>query len=701
MSSHPLFVVVAVAAFTNSLFAQDKAKPKRLPGDEMIEKYLAAETDRLAKKFMDGAKSLDEWQERLPRLKREYMDMLGLWPIPEKTPLKATVTGEVEAHGVVVEKLHFQSKPGLYVTANLYRPRALSGKRVPAIVYVCGHSGKGRDGNKTAFQEHGFWFANHGYVCIMLDTLQLGEIPGVHHGTYGRTVSHFKSWGIDLPSPPHPFTPSPLLPQGADSTPFRPWWWSAGYTPAGVECWNGVRAIDYLLTRPDVDPDKIGVTGISGGGAATLWIAAADERVKVAVPVSGMSDLEYYVKQKGVNSHCDCMLFYNTYQWDWTTIAALVAPRPMLFANSDKDPIFPMDGNRRIMEKLRKCYALYAADKAHGQPSVGLQEHVSPGGHDYRPGLRVAIFKFFNKHLKGDTTTPVEDSAKYTPLPGKDLRVFPTDADVPKDALNGRIDETFVPRAKVELPQRGAYGQWKTELRLRLATTSLRPLLFRAPTAAPIKVNIPYGGTWSTETGIEIGTTIAPGKNEQDRLNTILIALEADITTDGFQRLHENAEPFYRYGLRLEPRGVRAPWTSKSPPNYFERSHVLLGRTMDQGRVLDIVSRIQSGTWIEANRKGTQPIRQWRVIGRGQAGILAAYAALFESSIKEVVVIDPPKSHKDGPHFLGILRVLDIPDALGLLAPTPLTIIGGNDPAFDRTAEIYRLAGAADKLTRK
>ena len=102
-----------------------------------------------------------------------------------------------------------------------------------------------------------------------------------------------------------------------------------------------MRAIDYLETRPEVDPDKIGVTGISGGGAATFWIAAADDRVKVAVPVSGMSDLESYVKNKVINGHCDCMFLYNTYQWDWTTIAAMVAPRPMLFANSDNDPHLP------------------------------------------------------------------------------------------------------------------------------------------------------------------------------------------------------------------------------------------------------------------------------------------------------------------------------------------------------------------------
>src|SRR5262249_40090540 len=159
------------------------------------EKYLAAETDKLAQKFLDGAKTIEEWKQKRPRLYQEYMDMLGLWPIPEKTPLKATKTGEIEAHGVVVEKVHFQSKPGLYVTANVYRPKALVKAKLPAIVYVCGHSWKGRDGNKTAFQDHGFWFANNGYVCIILDTLQLGEIPGVHHGTYGRPFAHAKMWG--------------------------------------------------------------------------------------------------------------------------------------------------------------------------------------------------------------------------------------------------------------------------------------------------------------------------------------------------------------------------------------------------------------------------------------------------------------------------------------------------------------------------
>src|SRR5690606_24469028 len=100
---------------------------------------------------------------------------LGLWPIPERTPLSATITGTYEGEGFHVDMLHYQSMPGLYVTANLYRPAVRRGdERFPAVLYVCGHSHRGRSGNKTAFQSHGIWFARHGYVCLVVDTLQLG-----------------------------------------------------------------------------------------------------------------------------------------------------------------------------------------------------------------------------------------------------------------------------------------------------------------------------------------------------------------------------------------------------------------------------------------------------------------------------------------------------------------------------------------------
>ena len=119
----------------------------------------------------------------------------------------------------------------------------------------------------------------------------------------------------------------------------------------------------------------------------------------------------------------------------------------------------------------------------------------------------------------------------------------------------------------------------------------------------------------------------------------------------------------------------------------------MLGQEVDAKDLWDIVALSQS--------LGKDKMHMKRIGGTGREGILAAYAALFQPSIEEVIVINPPKSHMQGPYFLNALRVLDIPEALGLLAPRPLTIIGGKHPAFNRTEEIYRLAGAADKLTRK
>src|SRR5262245_63174748 len=98
---------------TPSLVLAQLAKP--LPGDEAAERFLKAETAKLQARFLDCATNLKEWQDRLPRLKREYLDMLGLWPLPERTPLHATVTGTLTRDSVAIDKLHFQSKPGIYV----------------------------------------------------------------------------------------------------------------------------------------------------------------------------------------------------------------------------------------------------------------------------------------------------------------------------------------------------------------------------------------------------------------------------------------------------------------------------------------------------------------------------------------------------------------------------------------------------------
>ncbi|MGZ8489883.1 MAG: alpha/beta hydrolase family protein, partial [Candidatus Binatia bacterium] len=412
----PSLVKSVILLFTIAFpFAQEYGRTDREnPGDEMIQQYLKREAEKIETDFLAGIKTQQDWERERPKLMGEYFHMLGLSPLPEKTPLHATITRTLDRGDYFVDMLHYQSRPGLYVTANVYRPAKVNpGEKLPAILYVCGHSGRGRSGNKTAFQDHGIWLARHGYVCLMVDTLQLGEIAGIHHGTYREG---------------------------------RWWWLSRGYTPAGVEAWNGIRGIDYLASRSDVDPERIGVTGISGGGAATFWIAAADERAQVAIPVSGMADLVSYLPSRMINGHCDCMFLYNTYQWHWTRIAGLIAPRPMLFVNSDNDPIFPMDANDRIINRLERLYSLYGA-------SDRVDSFVSIGGHDYRKDIRQGVFRFLNTHLKNDPAQLSDTEVDLVtggrddqhPIKPEELRVFPKDENIPADALNAKIDEHFVP----------------------------------------------------------------------------------------------------------------------------------------------------------------------------------------------------------------------------------------------------------------
>jgi dienelactone hydrolase len=646
------------------------ADDNELPYDKAIRKYLSTQAAELERELLPGIRTEAEFEKARPALREEYLDMLGMKPLPERTSLKATVTGRLECDGYTVEKLHFQSRPGLYVTANLYLPKA-SGegktpKKFPAILYLCGHySQMNRDGNKTHpdCQSHAIWFATHGYVALVLDTLELGEIAAMHRGT----LKHDR-W----------------------------WWYSAGYTPAGVECWNAMRAIDYLVSRPEVDPERIGATGISGGGVVTFWVAAADDRIKAAAPVSGMGDQTFYAGEGGVGKHCDCFFFPNRARWNWINIAALVCPRPLLFVNSDNDIYFPMRSNERVANRLARLYSrLGAGDQ--------VQSVVSIGGHGYRTDIRRAVYGFFNRHLKGEVKR-VEDPDFGVAKPGDypidpaELRVFPKDDDLPKDERNTKIDETFVARARPELPDAKEFEPWRRDLLDRLRKASFAAWPAKAPDGSvPDLGGKTTEGREPTEEGIEVFWRWLPGKDTDGvRWLIVLNPGEEDKEVPAWARDLVGGSSV----LLLCPRGVGpVAWTRNVFPHTFERSLPLLGATSDSGRVWDVMT--------VARRHAGEKIH-WRAAGQGQAGLVAAYAALYESTITEVVAVNPPPSHQPrsakeayGPPLINVLRVLDVPEALGCLAPRRLVLLGAKDTAFDRTADLYRLAGAPDRLERK
>jgi dienelactone hydrolase len=632
------------------------------PGDPLIHEYLSGQAEQIHGTFMEGIETKEDWLAKRPALKEEYFYMLGLSPMPKKTPLMPTITGTLEMDGYVVDKLHYQSMPGLYVTANLYRPAAAqAGEKLPAILYVCGHAERGRNGNKTAYQSHGIWFARHGYLCLMVDTIQRGEIKGIHHGTYR----------------------------------YNRWWWQArGYTPSGVECWNGIRGIDYLISRADVDPDRIGVTGISGGGAVTFWVAAADDRVKVAIPVSGMADLPSYLEDHVINGHCDCMFFYNTYQWPWTRIAALIAPRPLFFVNSHADPIFPMNANERVSNRLERFYSLFGAGDQ-------VETLVSIGGHAYREDIRRATFRFMNMHFKKDPS-PVTDSEvdivsgpygqEVHPIPPEQLRVFPTDADIPTDEINSTIDQQFVPMATVDLPKNGQFKNWKSTLIAQLREVTFRSFPDRIP-AARVHESLDSGKV-ILDTGEGMLSTL---HKSQIPASTKRIHLFVSTKDSPEFPAEFNSTPDDAVYTCL-PRGTGAfQWTAKNPPNYVARSFPLLGRTVADARIWDIIA---TARYLKGQHGNKIPLI---LSGHGPDAVLAAYAMLLESDIDEGVFWEVPASHmeKHCPPLLNVLRVCDLPDVMGALAPRALTLRGIDKKIRDATETIYASAEAKEHLIIK
>jgi dienelactone hydrolase len=630
------------------------------PGDWMIQTYMAGLASQLDSQFVQDLQAAAKLPVHQERWRSEFLDMLGIDDPASRTDLLAQTTGALEEADFVVEKLHFQSRPGLYVTGNLFRPKATKpGERLPAILYVCGHSGMGRNGNKTAFQSHGIWFAKHGYVCLVIDTLQLGEIAAKHHGTY-----NLGRW----------------------------WWHSRGYTSAGVECWNGIRAIDYLQTRSDVDPTRIGVTGISGGGAATFWIAAADPRVTVVVPVSGMADLQSYVGNLVINGHCDCMFLYNHHQWPWSRIALLVAPRPMLFVNSDADAIFPMDANERISNRMERLYSLFRAGDR-------FETQVSVGGHAYREDIRRGVFQFMNAHLCNQAR-PVTDANADVQLDKNEreqpylapekLRVFATDQDIPADERNTTIDQHFVvvasPVDSAILADRESRNQWRSDRLVKLRQRSFRNLPESVPAASLLETISARSWRLSSEPEIWHAVRLLEDHVNGSRVVLVIDDEEAEAAngTRAWWRTHVRESDIVYQCL---PRGTGpTAWTRKNPPNYVERSHVLLGTTVDAGRVRDVIA---TARWLRTRHAAAGPIH---LLGRKAQAVLAAYAGLFEQAdIGGLSAIDPMTSHMDSaaPQFLSVLRNCDIPQAFGLWYPRKLYLQTTDPQAFQPTRDIY------------
>lgn len=369
--------------------------------DEPWNKYLAKETLRLSEDTQEALNAVtkENWNETKELWRGELQDMLGLAPWPERGDLNVHVEATRQLETISVSNLSFEPSPGLYATANLYLPKGEAPKEGwPAVVYVCGHARAdefGRlMGNKTGYQHHGLWLAKHGFACIIVDTVQLGEFQGEHHGTFSQG-----RWD----------------------------WISKGYTPAGVEAWIAIRSLELLLERDDIKHDAIGITGRSGGGAYSWYAAALDERFRAVVPVAGITDLQDHVIDGCIEGHCDCMFMINKYKWDFGKLAALIAPRPLMLTNTDSDTIFPLSGVMRIHNQLHQHYTRLGVPNSYGLL-------IAPGPHKDVQELQVGAFKWLSKHLTGNEL--VVNSAAEKELEAATMVAFPREMPLKENVTN-------------------------------------------------------------------------------------------------------------------------------------------------------------------------------------------------------------------------------------------------------------------------
>jgi len=310
-------------------------------------------------------------------------------PLPERTPLNARVTGKLEREDYTIEKIIYESRPQYLVTANLYIPKNASGKR-PAVLAPCGHSVNGKA--SAAYQEFSRNLARQGYIVLIYDPPAQGERleypdrqgePRIAFGVHSHNVA------------------------GNQMT-------LCGMNFALWEASDGIRGVDYLLSRPDVDPQRLGVTGNSGGGTQTSHLNALEDRFTMAAPNCFVTQFIRNLENEEPTDAEQVVPGMLAAGLDMADFFIAQIPRPTLLGGEIND-FFDARGLRDTYEELRRLYALLGVEDE-------VQLFIGPNTHGYHKEARENMYRFFNKHA-GIEASPVEP---HLPVEkDEDLQVTP------------------------------------------------------------------------------------------------------------------------------------------------------------------------------------------------------------------------------------------------------------------------------------
>ena len=550
-------------------------------------------------------KDLAEWQRRSAQIREQILTASGLNPMPPKPPLRRIVYKTIEHDDYIIETMLLETLPGYFVGGNLYRPNGRKGP-FPGVALPHGHFSNGRIENQVNVSTPalGINLARLGFVAFAWDMVG-----------YNDTLQT-----------PHDFG-WPAKGQGARGT--RELLWS--FTPLALQGWNAIRAIDFLLTLPDVDRERIAATGPSGGGTQTFLLSAVDPRVKVAVPVNMISAS----MQGGAECESAPNLRLETFNVE---IAALIAPRPMLMISASGD--WTRNTPREEYPAMSTIYELFR------KPSnLELAHFDAP--HNYNKASRETAYRFLAKHLLGRPDNG--------PIPEP-----PTQVESANDmlALRGR----GMPEGALQYDQ--VFARWREML----------------ATEKPTKTRLmqALGAEWPSEVVSEVDgeRVVLSRPKAADRVNVIHVAGAGAplviVHPDGAEAARS-----------LVPAGreaylVTAFETGKAvePRNTSDRYFVGFNRTDDANRVQDILTTL---AWL--NRPGIE------LKGVGKAAIWCTFAS---AASPVEVRLDAPLGSFGGTDddFLREFYVPGIQRAGGLAAAQAL--LGGGAPGVTTTQPAAR-----------
>ncbi|WP_166822251.1 alpha/beta hydrolase family protein [Thalassoroseus pseudoceratinae] len=354
--------------------------------------------------------SPDQWAHRAEELRRRVLLSQGIWPLPNRSPVEATVHGRVERDGYSVDRVFFESSPGLYVTGSLYRPDVPQGTKMPVVLCPHGHWADGRfyrhsdSVMKRELESGAEQFEIGGRTPIHARCVQLARM--------GCLVFHYDMLGY-ADSVPLTYDLAHRFAKQREHL-NRPQRWGLFSAQSelrlvnsmGLQTWNSLRIVDWILSLPEADATRIGVTGASGGGTQTFVIASIDDRITAAMPAVMVST----AMQGGCTCENASYLRIGTGNIE---LAALVAPRPLGLTGAND---WTQEIETKGLPELRELYAML------GVPDRVEGRHFS-FPHNYNAVSRQLMYEFFNKHFELGFDSPIQEQ-DYDPLSKDELTVW-------------------------------------------------------------------------------------------------------------------------------------------------------------------------------------------------------------------------------------------------------------------------------------